>query len=417
MSTPLFRAEAREAHASSWLGTIVLIRPVSAVLLTAAAGLIALAFVAFLVWGESNNKARVTGFLTPTAGVAKAHATQAGVVETRYVSEGDTVAKGAPLLVIADPRATEDRVDLGSQVARSLRDRQRALANQRELAGATYQAELQALAARRAKLASEASRLGEEIDSMRSRVRNAHREMDRTRSLEESGFVAPSMGDRKQDEALDQEIRLSALERARLAALREDAAVEAEGSVSRARYLSQLAALDGQKAALGQERLERGASYRAVITAPQSGVVASVLVERGQTVAQGTALLTILPTESRLEAHLFAPSRSIGFVRNGQSVLLRYPAFPSQKFGSHRAHITAVARNALPPGELGFAPADGNREALYRIRVALDSQQVVAYGKPEPLQAGMLVEADILLDRRRLIEWIFEPLISLSGRL
>ena len=28
----------------------------------------------------------------------------------------------------------------------------------------------------------------------------------------------------------------------------------------------------------------------------------------------------------------------------------------------------------------------------------------------------MQVEADILLDRRRLIEWIFEPLISLSGR-
>jgi membrane fusion protein len=28
----------------------------------------------------------------------------------------------------------------------------------------------------------------------------------------------------------------------------------------------------------------------------------------------------------------------------------------------------------------------------------------------------MQIEADILLDRRRLIEWIFEPLLGLAGR-
>jgi membrane fusion protein len=28
----------------------------------------------------------------------------------------------------------------------------------------------------------------------------------------------------------------------------------------------------------------------------------------------------------------------------------------------------------------------------------------------------MQVEADVLLDRRRLIEWVFEPVFSLAGR-
>jgi membrane fusion protein len=28
----------------------------------------------------------------------------------------------------------------------------------------------------------------------------------------------------------------------------------------------------------------------------------------------------------------------------------------------------------------------------------------------------MEVQADVLLDRRRLIEWVFEPLLSLAGR-
>lgn len=416
MTAPIFRAEAREAQTTSWLGTIVLIRPVPAVLLTAAAGLIAFAIIAFLVWGESSNKARVTGFLTPTTGLVKTHATQAGVIEKRYVSEGDSVARGTPLLVIADPRANDGPGDIASQVASSLRDRQRSLNEQRDLAGTAHEAELRSLAARRSKLASEAHRLGAEIAAMRSRVDLSNREEERAANLAAQGFVAPSFAERKRDETLDAQIRLSSLERARSAALREESAIEAEGAVARARYQTQLASLDGQKAMLGQERIERGATYRAVVTAPQSGIVASVLVERGQSVAPGAVLLTILPAESKLEAHLFAPSRSVGFVRAGQSVLLRYPAFPSQKFGSQLAHVAAVSRSALPPGEVGYAPADGNRESVYRIRASLDSQQVVAYGKPEPLQAGMLVEADILLDRRRLIEWIFDPLLSLAGR-
>ncbi|APV49569.1 hypothetical protein BWI17_07690 [Betaproteobacteria bacterium GR16-43] len=417
MPASLFRSEARDSRATSWLGTIVLMRPVPTLVMTGAASFVALAILAFLLWGESNNKARVTGFLTPTAGVARAVATQAGVVESRYVAEGDAVSKGMPLVVIADPRATDDRRDLGAQVASNLKERQRALTTQRELAGVTFEAELQSLAARRSRAVSEALRLGNEIAAMRTRVELSGEEAERTESLERSGFLSRSMTDRKRDDSLDLQIRLSSLERARSAAQREQSGLDAEGDSARARYLAQVAALDGQKAALAQERLERGAAYRTVVTAPQSGVVASLLVEPGQTVPQGAALLTILPADSKLEAHLFAPSRSIGFVRAGQPVLLRYPAFPSQKFGSQRAQIVAVSRSALSPGDLGFNPPDGNRETLYRIRAALDAQQVLAYGKAEDLQAGMLVEADILLDRRRLIEWIFDPLLSLTGRL
>ena len=84
----------------------------------------------------------------------------------------------------------------------------------------------------------------------------------------------------------------------------------------------------------------------------------------------------------------------------------------------HKAieRIIGIARNPLAPSDLGFTPPDGSREPLYRIKVELESQSIGAYGKPEPLRPGMQVEADILLDRRRLIEWIFEPILSLAGR-
>ena len=39
-----------------------------------------------------------------------------------------------------------------------------------------------------------------------------------------------------------------------------------------------------------------------------------------------------------------------------------------------------------------------------------------AYGQPQALSAGMQLDADVLLERRRLIEWIFEPLLGLASR-
>ncbi|MGZ5685096.1 MAG: HlyD family secretion protein, partial [Usitatibacter sp.] len=272
------------------------------------------------------------------------------------------------------------------------------------------------LAHRQSALAKELAQLDTEIFSQAQRAMLAQDGLRRAYRLEGIGFLSAAGLDKERDSALDQESRLEAARRTRLALARDLAAVEFDIASARARANAQLASLDAQRAALDQEGIERGLQYRAEIVAPSSGIVATVLVEPGQTVTSGTPLATIIPSHARLEAHLYAPSRSIGFVRAGQVVLLRYLSYPHQKFGSHKARVLAVSRNPMPPNELGFTPIDGSREPLYRIKVALDEQSITAYGKQEPLQAGMQVEADILLDRRRLIEWIFEPLLSLAGR-
>jgi len=93
-------------------------------------------------------------------------------------------------------------------------------------------------------------------------------------------------------------------------------------------------------------------------------------------------------------------------------VLLRYEAYPYQKFGHQTGHVLQVSRT--PMAAPGAGGATG--EPMYRITVALDRQAVAAYGQSQPLSPGMQLEADVLLDRRRLIEWIFEPVLSLSGR-
>ncbi|SUA48803.1 putative bacteriocin/pheromone secretion membrane fusion protein [Neisseria zoodegmatis] len=55
-------------------------------------------------------------------------------------------------------------------------------------------------------------------------------------------------------------------------------------------------------------------------------------------------------------------------------------------------------------------------ELAYWVKVKPAKQTVKAYGKEKPLQIGMVLEADILHERKKLDEWVLEPLYSISGK-
>jgi membrane fusion protein len=126
--------------------------------------------------------------------------------------------------------------------------------------------------------------------------------------------------------------------------------------------------------------------------------------------------LEIVPSGSALEAELFVPSRAIGFVRIGQHVGIRYAAFPYQNFGRYAGTIAEISQNILTKADTPSGPIE-LKEPAYRVTAKLDRQDVDAYGKKMPLQAGMLLQADIILDRRSLMKWILDPLLSIRGQL
>jgi membrane fusion protein len=170
-------------------------------------------------------------------------------------------------------------------------------------------------------------------------------------------------------------------------------------------------------AMLEQELADSEGQREVVVLAPQEGTVTAILAQPGQTVSTDRPLLSLVPAGSTLKAELFSPSRSVGFVHPHQPVLLRYQAYPYQKFGHHKGEVIAVSKSPLQPGELPFPLPSNTAESVYRIDVALAAQTVMAYGTPQALQAGMQLEASILLDRRRLFEWILEPLYTLTGKM
>jgi membrane fusion protein len=152
-----------------------------------------------------------------------------------------------------------------------------------------------------------------------------------------------------------------------------------------------------------------------VIRAPIAGTITNIAVSLGASLAEDALLATVLPKGSGLEAQLLVPTRAAGFVQPGNEVVLRYDAFPFQRFGQYRGSVHNVSRTVWSPGEK-VGPMTV-REPVYRIDVQLDRQTVAAGGQEIALRPGMMVNADILLEKRTVFEWIFEPVLELRGRL
>ncbi|EQD53620.1 secretion protein HlyD family protein, partial [mine drainage metagenome] len=129
------------------------------------------------------------------------------------------------------------------------------------------------------------------------------------------------------------------------------------------------------KLAVIEQALANNEAQRAwVLRAPRAGVVSTLLLKPGQTVSAGQSLLAVLPAGSTLEAQLLVPSQAIGFVRSGQRVVLRYQAFPYQKFGLHEGIVTQVSRSALSPQEVSSLMGQQVTVPLYRVMVRLGQQ-------------------------------------------
>lgn len=411
----LFRAEAQQAQDQAWLGTVQLHRPASLRWLSvlALAGVVAVG--SFLVCSEYTRKARVSGLLVPERGVLRLSVPQSATVLERPVRDGQAVKAGEVLFVLSLDSANPT----GDGLAQTLQERERSLgvarSQQRELAVGQGQA----LQSRLAALQRSVQQADTELRLHAERETLAQQALSRLESLAKDQFVSSAQVQTKREELLGLQAQRQALAREREDLQREALGLQAELRALPLRSEVQQGELARDLAALKAQGLETEARRRLVIRAPSDGQLSTVLAEPGQVVQAGAQLASLLPAQTAMQAHLYAPSSAVGFLRPQQQVRLRYQAFPYQKFGQQEGQVLQVARTPLPAAELaqlGLPASLSQGEPLYRITVQLQRQSVQAYGQEQALSPGMLLEADVLLERRRLIEWIFEPLLSLARR-
>jgi membrane fusion protein len=411
----LFRVQALKHSSGASHGTVLLARPLSFSVLTTLFVAIAVAVVLFFACFSFTRKAQVSGVILPAHGVVRITSAQAGVVSSRPVHEGDHVVAGQVLFGMTNERIGRAGVDVDLQISDLLSQQRKSLEVDQDKQGQQALERVETARRRSDELASDLLHIQAQQVLQARRVALAQDTVKRTQSLRQDGFVSASALQDREADLLDQQQRAADLERSASATQRD---IEAARAQLRDFVLQgQRDAQNGARtiASLDQQLAENKARREWFVLAQQDGVLTGVTVEPGQRIAENQPMATLLPAGELLVAELYVPSRSVGFIKLGMVVQLRYQAYAYQKFGQHVGHVQEVSRTALRPEDLPFAAAT-DAEPVYRVRVALDRPSVQAYGQDEPLRPGMTVDASVLLDRRKLYEWVFEPLYSVAGK-
>lgn len=414
----LFRTEALDHQRTPMLGRIVLTPRLSNWWLSVSAAALAVALILFLLLGSHTRRVTVNGQLLPAAGLMRVHTPQAGVVLEKRVTDGQVVKKGDVLYVVSSDRLGDGARELQADIARQVGERKSSLEQEIRRSQRLQSEELVSLQRRADALRGEAQAIAAQIEQQKTRVQIAEDTRRRYQGLADQDYIAREELMQKEIDLTEQRSRLRGLERDALGAQRELAAVQQELGNAQLRNTNQLAQLQREVSSTEQQLTEVEGRRRVLITAPEAGRATLVTAEVGQSVDGNQPLLTLVPVSGELQARLYAPSSSIGFVQPGDVVLLRYRAFPYQKFGQHEGVVETLSTSAASPAELaeqslGELPPG---ESLFAIQVRLKSGTVLANGLPRPLQAGMRLEADILQERRKLYEWMLEPLFSVTRR-
>jgi membrane fusion protein len=409
----LFRTEAVEERLHRGLGEIFLLQPRTHWLWMLAVVLCAAAILAFLFLGEYTRKERVSGQVSLSHQSVRQYSPAAGTVTERYVEEGARIAKGDPLFRIYIDRVSLTKGEAQAAILHQIEERHLRLDTERKLQQQILQEEEATLRRRAHSLGLQIAQLDREIAAQGKRLALNAENLDRARTLAAQDIISAVELQDKEQEHLTLQAQMEGLRRNRLSLTEEGEATRSELRNAPLKARNQLSAIERSIHELEQQAVDNESRRELTVVAMADGYVTGVLVNVGQQVMPTTTLLSILPEGAAFEAQLYVPTRAVGFLEPGGKVLVRYQAFPYQKFGQHQGTIRSIARTALLPAELQLLGEA--KEQLYRVLVELQAQHVIAYGKRMPLQDGMQLEADLLVDTRKLYEWILEPLYTLRG--
>ncbi|MFO5611468.1 HlyD family secretion protein, partial [Klebsiella pneumoniae] len=166
--------------------------------------------------------------------------------------------------------------------------------------------------------------------------------------------------------------------------------------------------------------VESNANGNIIIKATTEGRIESLAVTKGQMVDKGSSLAQIKPI-GNIEYYLilWLPNNSIPYVKVGDTINIRYDAFPSDKFGQFPGEIISIS--SLPASRQEMSEYtnvnDGTNQqelALYKAIVKIRDKKFNYDGKELSLSNGLKAQAVVFLEERPLYMWMFTPVYKIS---
>ncbi len=416
----LFRKEVLEYKKSkSWDGDVALPNTFSLKLFIIILLLLLFSIFIFFKYGSYTERRSVVGYLTPVNGVIKVLSPSVGVIESIETHNNQTIKVNDELLTIVN-KQYGSQGDYNDQLNKNLEEQLYVINNQEPLIKTDFVEKANIVRLEIAQL--------EKKIAFNSDIFSNQEEQIKIQEKAYQGYINIGIEGAISDLEI-QNVKGRVIElKSELYRTKESESLFRNQIESKNLELKQLKnqqekeinELKSRKITIEQSLLELEKDMTKIIRSPASGRLTALNVHKNQIVNSSQLLLSIIPSDNKLKVNLLIPPRDIGFIKVGNTVAIRYDAFPYQKYGQAEGEITSISKTTVRPSDLaeigGFSLPITDNTSFYLVDVDIDSQSMLVDGTEKLLNTGMTLNADIRLENRKLYQWILEPLISLKER-
>lgn len=413
----MFRKEVFEERKIGYLGDVHISSPVSYIFLGIICLLITGLIILFLFLGDYTHRETVTGVIIPSNGVVNiTSGKSSGVITEIYVRQGESVKSGSKLFKVINDSSIDGTGSVQDIVNGNIKKQIKEMSKEIDDNKKLLNKELKSVNTTLSLLYKKKEETIDQIKTVSNKVEEDKKFISLISGVYKKKYIS-ELDMRQQKIQYSNDVQnLKSLNIQLIETIKQIKDNEYKITSLPLEYSIKNGQISNRINEMNSTISQNSSDRENIITSKTDGVVSSILFYRGQNISSGETIISLLPNDSFFIAELFVPSNAMGFIKEGNKVVLRYQAYPYQKFGQQYGKIYQISRNILTPRELTSVTGSQIQRPFYRVLVKLEYQYVPVYDKKETLMSGMLINADILTDKRTLIEWVLEPLYGLKEK-
>lgn len=419
MLKKIYRKEAIEYKRTHWKGKALLLAGLPAWLITLLAFIFLIALVLSLTFCTFTQRIDVRGEVITLPHSVNVFAPQQGFVVNQHVKVGDIVHKGQQLYELDVSRNTIN----GNVSTAQIEVINEKIANAQDIISKLSHNKSETLNALNKQIKTTSDSLAETnrmLTNTQTGLKKMHSNLSSYDKYLKDGMITKDQYNYQHSLYFQQQSAYQSLVSQKMQLDSQLTQINSDKVTKAADFDNQISSQHNQINDYKNQLVESNANGNIIIKATTDGKIESLAVTKGQMVENGSSLAQIKPTgDIEYYLILWLPNNTIPYVRSGDTINIRYDAFPADKFGQFPGKVLSIS--SVPASRQEMAEYtnvnNGTNQqelALYKAIIKIKDKTFSYNGKTLTLSNGLKAQAVVFLEERPLYMWMFTPFYKIS---
>lgn len=419
MLNNLYRREAIEYKKNHWQGKALLLAGLPAWLIMLLSAIFLMMLIATVTFCSFTQRIDVRGEVITLPHSINIFSPQQGSVINQFVSIGDLVEKDAPLYEIDISRNTSS----GNVSAAQVGVINEKILNSQGIIEKLTRNKSETVSAIEVQLKTATESLKETnrmLTNTQTGLKKMHDNLSSYDGYLKKGYITKDQYNYQHSLYFQQQSAYQSLVSQKMQLESQITQLNSDKITKAADFDNQILTQNNQTNDYRNQLVESNANGNLIIKAMTAGRIESLSVTKGQMVDNGSSLAQIKPTgDIEYYLILWLPNNAIPYVKPGDTINIRYDAFPSDKFGQFPGQVMSISSMPASRQEMSEYTNVNNGAvqqelALYKALVKIKNKEFEYNGKNLKLSDGLKAQAIVFLEKRPLYMWMFTPFYKMT---